>query len=112
MRAWPAGGRAQALAARGVARVATLGRRGALRMLAGVGALTAQSAIASCSAAEAVPIIDVAGSDYALIAPDTLPSGPTRFRFHSTGTRSTWADIRQSGIGYAARCVPNSRWII
>ena len=86
MRAWPADSRAQALAARGVARVATLGRRGAFRMLAVLFALTAQSAIASCSAADAVPIIEVAGSDYALIAPDTLPSGPTRFRFHSTGT--------------------------
>lgn len=33
-----------------------------------------------------IPVVDVVGRDFALEAPDSLPPGPTRFRFRREGT--------------------------
>lgn len=42
--------------------------------------------LSSCANPRGEAIIDVAGSDFAFVAPDTVAPGPTRFRFQRTGT--------------------------
>ena len=42
--------------------------------------------LAGCAAAPAERVVEVTGTDFAFVAPDTLSPGATRFRFRRTGT--------------------------
>ena len=64
----------------------TTHRRKFLRMRMHLYAIASLLAVVACAQVREVPVVEVTGSDFAFIAPDTLDPGPTRFRFVRTGT--------------------------
>ncbi len=53
-----------------------------VRILSGA---IASSALAACAGAPASRDVEVTGTEYALVSPDSLPAGPARFHFRNTG---------------------------
>lgn len=55
--------------------------------------------LAGCAAAAAERVVEVTGSDFAFVAPDTLSPGTTRFHFRRTGTVAHEVAIARVKLG-------------
>lgn len=60
--------------------------------------------VSSCASPRREALIDVVGSDFAFVAPDSADPGPTRFRFQRSGTVA-----HEVAIGRVKQGVPLSR---
>ena len=57
------------------------------------------AAISGCGGARGLPVIDVTGTDFGLVAPDSASPGPTRFHFTRGGTVAHEVAIARVKLG-------------